>query len=324
MNVIQGPADVELAANMPDYIIDTDSTITFSVKYGSNTILSEEYVPDANFKVRIPKLGKLCAQALWGQWPSGSLFSQETLSGTFVFCVNGVNIKVCYVLFSRLQTLRSWPGFGWLSRLQEKVTRPSAPEWLTCLIQGAETIIARSGGKSVVLYTHSGALVPITVDVSCAAIEKALSISGLTQYEVVRGNDVMCFYVDYTQYLEQFYFRFKNVFDVPETVSCVGTLKLTGGDSSETGFMFGVERKFSIEPNDEYTVNSGVIFKQSDYKLWHDCLNAQEIEILVDGGWYPIVVTKQNYEREFRRSVLKAVEFSFKMANPDQNGLIDT
>ena len=51
-------------------------------------------------------------------------------------------------------------------------------------------------------------------------------------------------------------------------------------------------------------------------------LNAQEVEILVDGEWLPIVITNQKFERSFRRSVLKAVEFSFTMANPEQNNLI--
>ena len=43
---------------MRDYIIDTDVTITFAVKYGGKTILDEEYVPDANNQVRVRKLGK--------------------------------------------------------------------------------------------------------------------------------------------------------------------------------------------------------------------------------------------------------------------------
>jgi hypothetical protein len=62
---------------------------------------------------------------------------------------------------------------------------------------------------------------------------------------------------------------------------------------------------------------------QSDYKLWHDLFMSQEVEILSDGAWYKIVVSKQNYERTFRRSILKAVEFSFKMADLDDNGIIE-
>ena len=63
MNVIQRPGAVELAADMPDYIIDTDSTITFSVQFNGQTILSEECVPDAAYQVCVSwavSVQKLC------------------------------------------------------------------------------------------------------------------------------------------------------------------------------------------------------------------------------------------------------------------------
>lgn len=87
--------------------------------------------------------------------------------------------------------------------------------------------------------------------------------------------------------------------------------------------MFEVDRKFAVKVTDEYTAHSGVIFLQSDYKLWHNLLNAQEVQVYIAGVWYSIVITKHTYEREFRRSTLKAVEFSFRMANPEQNNLIE-
>lgn len=48
MNVIQRPRAREFCATMQDYIIDTDVTIAFAVKYGGKKILDEEYVPDAD------------------------------------------------------------------------------------------------------------------------------------------------------------------------------------------------------------------------------------------------------------------------------------
>ena len=132
----------------------------------------------------------------------------------------------------------------------------------------------------------------------------------------------MQFYVDGTRYVDVWCFRFKNVYDMPETLTATGELKLTGNNESDAAAMYGVQRKFGVKVTDEYTVNSGSIMLQSDYKLWHNMLNAQEVEILVDGEWLPIVITKQKFERSFRRSVLKAVEFSFTMANPEQNNLI--
>ena len=109
---------------------------------------------------------------------------------------------------------------------------------------------------------------------------------------------------------------------MPETLTASGELKMTGNNESDAAAMYGVQRKFGVKVTDEYTVNSGSIMLQSDYKLWHNMLNAQEVEILVDGEWLPIVITKQKFERSFRRSVLKAVEFSFTMANSEQNNLI--
>ena len=38
MNVIQRPKPREFCATMREYIIDTDSTITFSVRYGGKTV----------------------------------------------------------------------------------------------------------------------------------------------------------------------------------------------------------------------------------------------------------------------------------------------
>lgn len=90
----------------------------------------------------------------------------------------------------------------------------------------------------------------------------------------------------------------------------------------DTAKMFGVDRKFGVKPKDEYTVSSGVIFLQSDYKLWHNLLNAQEVDIWYEDSWFPIIVTKQNYERSFNRSILKAIEFTFKMADVEHNNLI--
>ena len=66
MNVIQRPRTREFCATMQDYIIDTDSTITFSIQYGGKKILDEEYVPDAQNQVHIRRLGKFCGLALWG------------------------------------------------------------------------------------------------------------------------------------------------------------------------------------------------------------------------------------------------------------------
>lgn len=85
--------------------------------------------------------------------------------------------------------------------------------------------------------------------------------------------------------------------------------------------MWGVERKFVVNPSDEFTVNSGVIFRQSDYRLWRDfwCAAGTDFNRL---PWYDIIITNQSYERDFRKNILKAVEFSFCFADPDNNRIL--
>lgn len=330
MNVIQRPRAEEFCGTMQDYIIDTDGTIRFAVKYGGKVILEEEYVPDANFQVRVRKLGKFCELALWGVWCAGEASWQWDAAGTFTFLINGNEDTQSYVMFSRLQTKKEAATGGWLSEVREKVTRTGATEYASIVLRNGEKVIinARTVSGAVenkVFYTHANDRMPVTLDVSpgkAAALFPTLEGS-MVSYELVRGSDVMKFLLDGTRYTDMQCFRYKNVYDMPEVLTTVGGMTLKGGNQSNTGTMWGVDRQFGIEVTDEYTVNSGTVFLQSDYKLWHNLLNAQEVQIALEGVWYSIIVTKQNYEREFRKSVLKAVEFSFRMADADQNNLIE-
>lgn len=323
MNVIQRPRAREFCATMQDYIIDTDVTIAFAIKYGGKKILDEEYVPDADNQVRIRGLGKFCELALWGVWCL-DYAPQSTASGTFAFLINETEDAQSYVMFSRMQTRKDATSPGVLSEVAAKVTRMGAKEYVSGYPQ--------NGGYGITAFFNDGSQEsksfpvsssePFTVDVSPDTVLPEFSKSDIASYTVGMLGGSMQFYVDGTRYVDIWCFRFKNVYDMPETLTATGELKLTGNNESDAAAMYGVQRKFGVKVTDEYTVNSGSIMLQSDYKLWHNMLNAQEVEILVDGEWLPIVITKQKFERSFRRSVLKAVEFSFTMANPEQNNLI--
>lgn len=322
MNVIQRPGAIELAADMPDYIIDTDSTITFEVEFNGQKILSEEYVPDAAYQVRIRKLGRFCAKALWGVWPSANTTYQQRLSGTFSFLINGAKDTDTYVLFSRFTSKKSPAAPGVLSTVSEKVTRPDVPEFASFYLlrdQVITVVYSQPDGQMISkeVYRHVGENFVCTLDVSYARIRELFGYD-INTYQVAD----MVYHVDRTAYAEKFIFRFLNAFNVPETVCAVGSMVLKGGDNSQTGFLWGVERRFVVDPADEYTVNSGVIFRQADYRLWHDFLGAQQAQIRIEDTWYDIVITNQNYERDFRKNVLKAVEFSFRFADPDNNRVL--
>ena len=322
MTLLQQPSAHEVAMNMTDFIIDTGSTLNFSVKFGGQTILSEDYVPDANWQVRTHKLGKFLAQALWGLWPTSNVFDQNHLKGSFEFYIDDVLQCSSDVVYS-CRYLKGVTNPVFLTNGTTKIVRPGVTEWLTINEPGANvkvTAVDEYGGDFTV---SMGTVNEVTTfDVSMDRVTSLLGFAPEGEYVISAGSEEFRYVVDHNHYAEVFQFRYRNVYDAPETVSCVGDVKLKGAEKASTGYLYGVERKFDVRANDEYTANSGVIFLGSEYKYWHDFLNTREAEILIDGEWYPIIVSKQNYEREFRKDRLKAVEFSFRFADPDQNGLI--
>lgn len=329
MTVIQRPGSREFCATMPDYIIDTDKSITFVVKYKGKEILNEEYVPDKNYQVRVRNLGRFCRLALWGEWSTGNVFKQENVAGSFTFLINGAQDTVTYVMFSRMKTKKSATDTGWFSELREKVTRAGAKEYASalCASGNAVTVTAkRANGTtpSATLYTHSGDTAIVTLEVSIERISALFSgATDILNYQLTLGGHTIAFMVDQRNYTDINCFRCKNVYDLPETVTTVGTFTVKGNNESDTAAMYYTERKFDVKVTDEYTAKSGTIYFQSDYKLWHNLVNAQEVSVLIQGEWYPIIITSQVFEREFNKGALKEVEFSFRMANPEDNNIID-
>lgn len=333
MNVVQRPNAREFCGTMRDYIIDTDSSIIFSVRYGGRIILEEEYVPDADYKVRTRGLGKFCELALWGVWCAGENTTQTDAAGDFTFLINGVEDMTCFVMFSRLATKKDAAAPGCLSEVTQKVTYPATKEY----VSGFPIMEADRKGIKVTAYwddnTEETKFVTITsegddsavytFDASPDRISTLFDKPDIAQYKVLVSNGSILFTVNRTRYMDMWCFRFKNVYDMPETLTVTGGLKMAGSNESDTAVMYGVDRNFAVKVTDEYTANSGCIFLQSDYKLWHNLLNTQEASIFVNNEWIPIVITKQKFDREFRRSILKTVEFSFRMANPEQNNLIE-
>lgn len=326
MTVIQRPKSREFCATMQDYIIDTESTITFTIYYGGSKILDEEYVPDANNQVRVRRLGQFCALALWGQWCEEETIWQTKAAGTFSFYINDTKDTDSLVIYSCLQTRKSADAPGVLSEASQKVTRPGVPEFVSgfpqyglCTLTGILPDGTEMNSGIQLIDTQSIA----TVAVDYERVRSLLGAESLIRYTVGLNGGGMEFLVDTTPYAERWVFRFKNAYDMPETLCCTGGLVVSGSSEDDTASMFGVERKFGLKVTDEYTARSGIVHLRSEYKLWHNLLNAREAEVWSGAAWLPIIITKQKLERDFRRSALTTVEFSFRMADPTQNNLIE-
>lgn len=327
MNVIQRPKSREFCATMQDYIIDTDSTITFSIQYGGKKILDEEYVPDAQNQVRIRRLGQFCELALWGAWCAGEVHWQLEAAGTFSFYINDIKDTDSLVIYSHAQTRKSASSPGVLSEVTQKVTRPGVPEYVSGFPYAGGYIvngILADGTEKSQNISLSGSQDEIcTIEADYERICSLLQAESLRSYTISLQGGSLEFLVDSSHYADLWVFRFKNVYDMPETLCCTGGLTAEGNSEDDTATMYGIDRKFNLKVTDEYTVQSGIIHLKQEYKLWHNLLNAREAEIRSGTDWLPVIITKQKLERNFRRSVLTTVEFSFRMADPTQNNLIE-
>ena len=325
--VIQRPRTHEFCATMQDYIIDTDTSLTSAIQYGGKKILDEEYLPDADNRVRIRRLGQFCELALWGVWCDGEVHWQTEAAGTFSFYINDSKDMDCEVIYSLFQTRKDASAPGVLSEVTRKVTRPGVPEFVSGYPHAGGFILTgtlpdgteKSVNEQFSDYQNQLCTIEADYERACSLLD----VDALASYKVNLNGGTMEFLVDTTHYADLWVFRFKNVYDMPETLCCTGGLTVSGSSEDDTSLMYGVERKFELTNTDEYTANSGVLFLRSDYKLWHNLLNAREVEILSGTDWLPVIITKQKLERDFRRSVLTTVEFSFRIADPTQNNLIE-
>ena len=96
----------------------------------------------------------------------------------------------------------------------------------------------------------------------------------------VSGGSLL-FVIDRTRYAEAWCFRFKNVYDMPETLTATGGLKMAGNNESDMAAMYGVDRKFGVKVTDEYTVTAGVYSSKAIISCGITCLIVRKLAFLL-------------------------------------------
>ena len=106
--------------------------------------------------------------------------------------------------------------------------------------------------------------------------------------------------------------------DVPQTMMTPLPLDIKPGFSDQASMMYGRQVRYSVDQNDEYILRSGEVHSQEEYASWSDLATSRKAEVLMNGQWVPIIVTKTNYTQIRRSMGRNRVEISFKMADPRQ------
>jgi hypothetical protein len=328
MTIVQAPQTYCFASMMDDFIIDSDSSIDFAVKYKGQKILDETYCPDDNYQIRIRQLGKLCRMALWGIWYNDAETAQSDLYGDFSFYINSTLAQTSTVIFARLATNMNASSLissgGALERVLCKTTRRGVPEWITLCVPAntpVESQIRVNGSltdkKTLRIAAASSAI--ITLEVSSNTLYPNVDIDG---YKIIVGTYSFEYTIDKSEAEDVQVMRYKNIFDCPVTAIFRGGVTQEGDNTSETADIDGITRKALVTPKDSFTYASGMFYKRSDYLIFHDIANAQEVSVLADDGtWIPVIINKQSFKR-YSKKTFEEVTFTITPADPEQETLL--
>lgn len=277
----------KFVADVGTLTYSSGSTVDVVLTVNGTVVLSETYTP-ANGTVVIRGLRNVLEAAIYGDLDSGS---QDKASAS-------VELKV-----GRNDSFAPPGGYLFASRLRN----PRDPN-------GQKSILV--AGDLVVVKSPSG---PITPALYCKIDGSSVNSYNLYNPSEITLGDGIKVWIEQTSCPEKAVaVRFLNRYDVPQTMMTPEPLQVKPGFQDKTSLMYGNRVRYSVEQNDEYTLRSGKIHSESEYASWSDLVTSRKAEVLMNGQWLPILVTKANYT-QVRRSVGKnRVEISFKMADPRQ------
>ena len=326
MTIVQQPQSACFASMMDDFIIDSDASINFVAKYGTHTLLDENYAPDGDRRIIVRRLGVFCRMALWGLWYNGAATEQSYLFRQFDFYIDGTLVCSSNVYFASMATKKNISSLlasgGFLTRVMTKVTRTDVPEYLTAIIPAnvAVTAVPYKGGvasNSVTVRASSSSMSVVTMDVSFATL---FAGGDYDKYDIVCGEE-FTFLIDKTTDDGYEVMRYKNLFDCPETVIFRGLLTHEGDTTVETAEIDGETRRATVRPNDNFTLDSGSFFLVTDYLLYHDLVNAMQISLLRNSSWIAVIINKYTFKR-YKRKTFEEISMNISAANPENETLI--
>jgi len=264
----------------------SDDTLAAAMTVNSARILAETYSP-ADGKITVRGLRSVLEAALYGEL---GVDTQGNGSADVVFTIGSQ---------SEQRTL-----------FAARLKNPRDPD-------GAKTLLA-AGDLVAVVDSKTGALItPVNVTRIMGSTVVTDTLTTVTDGSTL-GDDIRI-WVDRTSCADNAVaVRFLNRYDMPQTMMTVRPLDIKPGFTDETERMYGKSMRFAVEQNDEYTLRSGRIHSRQEYASWYDLITSRQAELLMNGRWLPILVTKSNFTIVSRSMGLQPVEIGFRMADPKQ------
>ena len=313
----QHPCPTKFVGDMQDMILTSADSVEFQLKQAETLVLKETYNP-ANGTIRIGGLDKVIDTCLYGELKE--IGGQDFISASFNFLVDGTSVftKTLYASHQR----NAFDAAGAKMILTHgliDVCRPGTPHPLTFLASGTATLYDKEGNE--INSCSVGSVTPYTDD--CDPEQLFPTNFHLGAYIVYTcGGDTLKTFIDHRDYPDATSFLFLNMYDAPEVLSTKVALVVKPQSTDDIGTSFGEDRKYHIEQNDEYNAESGALYTRAEYAQWRDLVMSRKVQVLWDGRWLPIIITKTNYSHTMRKGSFGGVGFSFRMARQRDNGMI--
>ena len=266
--------------------IASSNTVNASLTVNGTVVLSEKYSP-ANGQITIRGLRNVLEAAIYGE-----LGSAQNHAAAIVQLTVGS------------QSFTPPGGYLFASRLKN----PRDPN-------GSNSIMA--AGDLVAVSGPNGFITPATYTYISGTTVLVQALSSGTDGQTLANG--LKLWIDHTACPEKAVaVRFLNRYDVPQTMMTVEPLQVKPGFQDKTSMMYGNHVRYSVEQNDEYILKSGQVHSEAEYASWSDLITSRKAEVLMNGQWLPILITKANYTQVKRSMGMNRVEISFKMADPRQ------
>lgn len=313
----QNPCPTKFVGDMQDMILSSADSVEFQLKQGGTLVLKETYNP-ANGSIRIGGLDKVVDTCLYGDLKEEG--GQDHLSASFGFFVDGTSLLTQTLYASHQRNTFDTIGAKMiLTHGTVDVCRPGVPHPLTFLATATARLYNKSGEQ--INSRPLGSVTAYTEDCDPEQLFPSNYDEG-AYIEYSCGNDTLKSYIDFREYPDATSFLFLNMYDAPEVLSTKKALSVKPQSTDDIGTSYGEDRKYHIEQTDEYNADSGALMTRGEYAQWRDLVMSRKVQVLWDGRWLPIIVTKTNYSHTMRKGSFGGIGFSFRMARQRDNGMI--
>lgn len=332
MQIIKQPDSFCFTSSLGDIVIspENNSPITFSIKQGNTVILPEEsYYRNTDGVVYITGIGDVLSSWLRTDGPSAYLLKQQVNVVEFTFIYNGSLQKRHTVMRSDVDfdlTAAAFCNTHFLSLMfSTKTTATDRKELLSFYATGSATTTATVNA----CYRSAGSIINNTfqrpaigngsvkhLDVSPAIFHS--QGKQLLYYTVSIGERSMRYELDYTAFLQQTHFVYRNCFGVEDTFTCIGEAASEGKFERYYATFGGGYKNFKRKNLREYTADTGILSQAAAYAL-DDMFSSEEIWLYDEHGLIKeIVILDQKVIRSSLPDEIPRFEFTYRLTQSNQ------